>query len=55
MIDGNKIRCHVISEQFATMFENEVEDFCKSKQIVDIKYTYAQGCHCALITYYIEN
>lgn len=58
MIDGNKIRCYLVTEQYATKFTRKVEEFCKRKQIIDIKYTYfpsAGYTYSALITYYVEN
>ncbi len=60
MIDGNKIRCCVISSQYMRQFTNDIEKFCKGKQIIDIKYSYAPinnyvEPYSALITYYVEH
>lgn len=60
MIDGNKIRCYVIVEEFGSRLERSIEEFCRGKQIIDIKYslTSAGGnidLYSALITYYIEH
>lgn len=60
MTDGNKIRCYVITERFEINFANKIEEFCKGRQIIDIKYGYAPfdtyvDAYSALIIYYIEH
>ena len=37
--DGNKIRCIVLLIKEAYYVAQEVENFCKGKRIIDIKYT----------------
>lgn len=56
--DGNKIRCMVlyVTEEF--YIAQEVEQFCKGKHIIDIKYTPItlnnKVMHYVFISYLIE-
>ena len=56
--DGNKIRCVVLLIKEAYYVAQEVENFCKGKRIIDIKYTPVSDrygtSHYVFITYLIE-
>ena len=56
--DGNKIRCIVLFIKEAYYVAQEVENFCKGKRIIDIKYTPVSDrygtSHYVFISYLIE-
>ena len=56
--DGNKIRCVVLLIKEAYYVAQEVENFCKSKRIIDIKYIPVSDrygtSHYVFISYLIE-
>ena len=56
--DGNKIRCVVLLIKEAYYVAQEVEDFCKGKRIIDIKYAPVrenyETTHYVFISYLIE-
>ena len=56
--DGNKIRCIVLYSKSEYCVVQEVEDFCKGKRIIDIKYTPVSDNyktdHYVFISYLIE-
>ena len=56
--DGNKIRCVVLLITEAYYVAQEVQNFCKNKRIIDIKYTPVSDGHgtdhYVFISYLIE-
>lgn len=56
--DGNKIRCVVLYVKSEYYVAQEVENFCKGKRIIDIKYTPVSDNyktdHYVFISYLIE-
>ena len=56
--DGNKIRCVVLLIKEAYYVDQEVENFCKGKRIIDIKHTAVRDnyetAHYVFISYLIE-
>ena len=56
--DGNKKRCVVLDVKSEYYVDQEVENFCKNKRIIDIKYTPVsdryETVHYVFITYLIE-
>lgn len=56
--DGNKIRCIVLYVKSEYYVAQEVENFCKDKRIIDIKYTPIRDvhdiAHYVFISYLIE-
>ena len=56
--DGNKIRCVVLFIENSYYVAQEVENFCKGKHIIDIKYTPVSDrygtSHYVFISYLIE-
>ena len=56
--DGNKIRCMVLHIKSEYYVAQEVENFCKGKRIIDIKYTPVSDrygtSHYVFISYLIE-
>ena len=56
--DGNKIRCVVLLIKEAYYVAQEVENFCKGKRIIDIKYAPVrenyETTHYVFISYLIE-
>ena len=56
--DGNKIRCVVLYIKSEYYVAQKVEEFCKGKRIIDIKYTPVSDrygtSHYVFISYLIE-
>ena len=56
--DGNKVRCMVLRIKSEYYVAQEVENFCKGKCIIDIKYTPVRDnyetTHYVFISYLIE-
>ena len=56
--DGNKVRCMVLRIKSEYYVAQEVENFCKGKRIIDIKYTPVSDrygtSHYVFISYLIE-
>ena len=56
--DGNKIRCIVLLITDAYYVAQEVQNFCKNKRIIDIKYAPVSDrygtSHYVFISYLIE-
>ena len=56
--DGNKVRCMVLRIKSEYYVAQKVEDFCKGKRIIDIKYAPVRDnyetAHYVFISYLIE-
>lgn len=56
--DGNKVRCMVLRIKSEYYVAQEVENFCKGKRIIDIKYIPVRDnyetTHYVFISYLIE-